>query len=100
MAKVVYASCDEKYFLEHGDSFITSARTFGETVWINIIAPEKEHNRLKETYNEISISSVCNFSISIINSSCIIDIFQYTCSIFHFISVCALRFCRISTIFT
>ena len=38
--KYIFASCDEKYFVEHGVQFINSAINQGVLPWVDIINPD------------------------------------------------------------
>jgi hypothetical protein len=42
---IVFASCDRKYFLEHGEAFVTSAYMNGETPHIHIQSEKREDVR-------------------------------------------------------
>lgn len=49
--KVVMASCDERYFQEHGYFFIKSCVKNGEKPWINIVCKLEDWPRIKMTYS-------------------------------------------------
>lgn len=50
MSRTLLVSCDETYFQDHGTAFVESANRVGETVWVNLVAPESAHDRLKTVY--------------------------------------------------
>ena len=40
MRSYIFASCDEKYFMDHGYHFASSANKQGVRAWIDIISPD------------------------------------------------------------
>jgi len=76
---VVMASCDEKYFQEHGYSFVKSCKNNGEKPWINIVCPLDEWNRIRKTYKSDDL--ILSRAVQITG-----DRIEYACSRFHIAS--------------
>ncbi len=60
MKSTLLASCDETYFVKHGEGFIKTANLHGENVWINIVAPESQHQELIKRYGSASYILTCS----------------------------------------
>jgi len=77
--KVVMASCDERYFQEHGYSLIKSCINVGETPWVNIVCKLDDWPRIKNTYEDKNFF----LSRSILSNG---DRIEYASSRFHIAS--------------
>lgn len=60
MKSTLFASCDETYFVKHGDAFIKTAELHGENVWINIVAPESQHQEILKRYGSAYYILTCS----------------------------------------
>lgn len=60
MNRVILASCDELYFQTHAQPFIKSILENNGTAWVDIVAPEDQHERLRKTYSSSDFILSCS----------------------------------------
>lgn len=83
---VVYASCDDKYFIEHAPAFIASTNLVGKNTHINVLNPSKEtYSLFQKIKNQTDIKLTMSESIMPETNS--LDAFRTYCACSRFIQL-------------